>query len=559
MAYLKKKDDRLLFLPLGGSGEIGMNLNLYGHKGKWLMVDCGMAFADDNLPGIELIFPDPAFIEDEAEALVGLVVTHGHEDHIGAIPYLWERFQCPVFATPFTAELIKDKLKEAGLLDTVPLEVIEHKEAFDISPFNIQYVPLAHSTAEGHGIAIRTSKGTIFHTGDWKLDAQPLIGPVCPSPTLQALGEEGVLALVGDSTNVFNESESGSESAVRGSLKEIVAKEKNRVVITTFASNVARLETVGEVAKATGRNLVLLGRSMHRIYRAARATGYLDDFPFLVDEEDAAYLPKDKTLIVCTGCQGEHRAAISRIARNDHRNVSLSDDDTVIFSSKMIPGNELLLGALFNDLAKQNINIITEKDAFVHVSGHPGRTELKQMYEWTKPTTLIPVHGEARHLKRHAQFARSIGIDKTIVPQNGDIIEISENGLKKIDEVPTGRLALDGKEVISTYDDAIADRRRLSTNGLVIVSLIFGDDDGLAAEPLIGLKGLARSKDDAFYDALLDEIETALEKAGAKGRASDYQVEECTRIAVRRYCRRTIGKNPNVELLITRADEIELR
>ncbi len=557
MAYMRKSDERLLFLPLGGSGEIGMNLNLYGHKGKWLMVDCGMSFADNFLPGVDLIFPDPEFIEDEQDDLVGLVLTHGHEDHIGAVPFLWERFQCPVYATPFTAELVKGKLSEAGLLDKVPLYVVDGIDPISLDPFEVQYVPLAHSIAEGHGLSIKTSVGTIFHTGDWKLDDRPLIGPACPSPVLSAMGEEGVLALVGDSTNVFNPTESGSEAAVRESLKEIVAGLKNRVVITTFASNVARLETIGEVAKATGRRLVLLGRSMERVVKAAKETGYLKDFPPLVDEEDADYLPKDEVLIACTGCQGEPRAAIARIARDDHKHLQLSPEDNVIFSSKIIPGNELVLGQLFNQLAIKNVNVITEKDEFIHVSGHPGRAELAKMYEWTKPHTAIPVHGEARHLQRHAKLARELGVKHTIVPKNGDVIEISKKGLKLVDQAPFGRLVLDGTEVVSFEDAAIADRRRASHNGFVSVSLVFDDDGALAAEPLMAPLGLPRADDDSFYDGMVDAIETAVERMKRRDRESDVFVEEAVRIGVRRFCRREIGKNPGVAVLITRRDELE--
>jgi ribonuclease J len=559
MAYMKPDDNRLLFLPIGGSGEIGMNLNLYGHKGKWLMVDCGMSFADNHLPGVDLIFPDPVFIEDEQDDLVGLVLTHGHEDHIGAVPYLWSRFQCPVYATPFTAELVEDKLKEAGLFDQVELHIVDALETLELGPFKVRYVPLAHSIAEGHGLAIETSKGTIFHTGDWKLDDRPLIGPACPSPVLSELGDKGVLALVGDSTNVFNPSESGSEAAVRESLKELVAGMKNRVVITTFASNVARLETIGEVAKATGRRLVLLGRSMERVYKAAKATGYLADFPPLVDEEDADYLPKDEVLIACTGCQGEPRAAISRIARDDHKNLQLSPGDNVVFSSKIIPGNEIVLGQLFNQLAIKNINVVTEKDAFIHVSGHPGRAELKRMYEWTKPFSVIPVHGEARHLQRHAAYARELGIKHTIVPKNGDIIEISKKGLKLVDEAPVGRLALDGTEIVSVADEAIADRRRASVNGFVTVSVVFDRDGTLAAEPLIAIVGLPKQDDDVFYDGMLDAIEDGLERMAKPSRLSDTMVEDVIRIAVRRFCRREIGKNPGVASLINRRGELEFR
>ncbi len=559
MPYMKPDDQRLLFVPIGGSGEIGMNLNLYGHRGKWLMVDCGMSFADNHLPGVDLIFPDPKFIEDEREDLIGLVLTHGHEDHIGAVPYLWSRFKCPVYATPFTAALVEDKLREAGLLDQVELHVVDALETLELGPFSVRYVPLAHSIAEGHGLAITTSKGTLFHTGDWKLDDRPLIGPACPSPVLTELGEKGVLALIGDSTNVFNESESGSEAAVRESLKELVAGLKNRVVITTFASNVARLETIGEVAKASGRRLVLLGRSMERIVKAAKSTGYLKDFPPLVDEEDADYLPKDEVLIACTGCQGEPRAAIARIARDDHKHLQLSPEDNVIFSSKIIPGNELVLGQLFNTLASKHINVITEKDAFVHVSGHPGRAELRKMYGWVKPECVIPVHGEARHLMRHAALAREIGIKHTIVPKNGDIIQISSKGLKLIDEAPVGRFALDGTEIVSVADESIADRRRAAVQGFITVSVVFDDDGTLAAEPLLAILGVPRGDDDVFYDSMLDAIETGIERMPKQARQSDTMVEEAVRIATRRFCRREVGKNPGVATLINRRNELEFR
>jgi ribonuclease J len=559
MAYMRKTDQRLLFLPLGGSGEIGMNLNLYAHQGKWLMVDCGMMFADDYTPGVELILPDPGFIEDEKDNLLALLVTHGHEDHIGAIPYLWERFRCPVYATPFTAELIKGKLKEAGLLEEVEIILVEPSQGFDLGPFRIKYVPLAHSIAEGHGIAIKTDAGTLFHTGDWKLDDKPLIGPVCPSPELSALGDEGVLALIGDSTNVFNAGSSGSEAEVRENLIKEVQAMDNRVVITTFASNVARMETIGEVAKATGRHLALMGRSMQRVLSAGKATGYLQNLPTLVDEEHIADIPRDRLLIACTGCQGEPRAAIARIARDEHKMVHLSPGDNVIFSSKIIPGNELTLGALFNSLAQKKINVMTEKDAFIHVSGHPGRAELEKMYGWVKPKSVIPVHGEARHLMRHAAFAREMQIHNTIVPENGDLIEIAESGLTKIDQVPTGRIVLDGKEIVALDDAGIAERRRASQSGFVTVSVIFDDDHALAAEPALAILGLPRGQDPVFQDTLVDNVENALDRMKPKGRGSDMDVEEVCRIAVRRCCRKMIGKNPGVATLITRREHIDFR
>lgn len=559
MGYLAKKKDQLLFVPLGGCGEIGMNLNLYGYGGKWLMVDLGMTFGDPSVPGIDLIFPDTDFIEQEKDDLLGIVLTHGHEDHIGAVPYLWERLRCPVYATPFTAELVKDKLEEAGIIDEVPLHIVNVGQPFKIAPFELDYIPLAHSIAEGHGIAIKCDAGTIFHTGDWKVDEDPLIGPECPSVALSRLGDEGVLALVGDSTNIFNPHESGSESNVRESLIELSKKIEGRLVITTFASNVARLESIGEVAKATGRSLALLGRSMHRILKAGQATGYLQDLPPLVDEKDIDSIPRDKLLIACTGCQGESRAALARIAREEHRNVTLSAGDTVVFSSKIIPGNEIELGHLFNSLALKNINVITEKDHFVHVSGHPGRAELRQMFDWTRPNIVIPVHGEARHIQRHAAFAKECGVSHTIRPMNGDVIEINADGARKIDEVGVGRLVLDGKVVLPLDNEAVAVRRRIMGQGLVSVHLAISNSGRLMDEPIFGLNGIPNSEDDRFFDGLVDAVETKIRRQKAEVRASDAFVEEVTRIAVRRYCRAEIGKNPVVEVLITRESDLRSR
>ncbi|MFC3051111.1 ribonuclease J [Kordiimonas pumila] len=555
---MKKNDNRLLFLPLGGCGEIGMNLNLYGHKGYWLMVDCGMMFADSYSPGVDLVFPDPGFIESEGNRLAGMMLTHGHEDHIGAIPHLWKRFKCPLYATAFTAELIIDKLKEAGIEDEVPLTIVEPHIDIEVGPFSVRYVPLAHSIAEGHGLVIKTEVGTLFHTGDWKLDKTPLIGPVCPSDLLTDLGTDGVLALICDSTNVFNTSESGSEATVRDNLIELVSGLKGRVVITTFASNVARMDTIGAVAKATGRSLALMGRSMQRVLKAGRATGYLQDMPNLVGEEYIDDLPADKVLIACTGCQGEPRAALARIAKDDHRNVRLAAGDNVIFSSKIIPGNDLSLGQLFNQLAEKKINIITEKDEFIHVSGHPGQPELAQMYEWTKPMAVIPVHGEGRHLMRQAKFAKEKGIKHTIVPRNGDIIDISTSGLLKIDEVPVGRLVLDGNRVIDIDDMAITERRRAASNGFITVSLVFDRKDALAAEPAIAILGLPQGHDDVFYDGLLAEVETGIDRMRARDRQDDTNVEEVVRIAARRFCRKEIGKNPGVATLITRYEDMAI-
>ncbi len=515
------------------------------------MVDCGMSFAGDWFPGIDLMFPDPCFIEREKKSLLGLVVTHGHEDHIGAIPHIWSRFRCPIYATPFTASLIEDKLKEAGLEDQVELHLVADDQEFNLGPFSITYVALAHSIAEGHGLLLKTKAGNIFHTGDWKLDPTPLIGPDCPSDRLKAIGGEGVLALVGDSTNVFNPENAGSEQRVRERLIDICDEQEGRVIITTFASNVARLDTVGEVAKATGRHLVLLGRSMQRITKAARETGYLQNLPPILDEEDAAHLPRERLLICCTGCQGESRAALSRIARDDHKHLTLSEGDTVIFSSKIIPGNELVLGALFNTLSEAKVEVITEKDDFVHVSGHPGQADLEDMYAWIRPEFAIPVHGEHRHLSKHADLARQFGVKQAMVPRNGNVIAIDDNGLSVVDEVPSGRLVLDGSQVLDVSDASIADRRRVSQNGMVTVSLVLDDDGHLVSDPALSILGVAAEHPDVFYDKLLDICETALDHLPRKKRTDEHVVMEKVRIAVRRSLRNDTGKNPGVAVMVS--------
>ena len=544
MSGRNKKGD-LLFLPLGGCGEIGMNLNLYRCDGKWLMVDLGMTFAGENLPGIDLIFPDPAFITERRDDLLGLVLTHGHEDHIGAVPYLWPELRCPMYATPFTAELVRRKLAERGLLEEAVIHEMPLGSSFEIGPFGISYVALAHSIAEGNALMIKTQHGTIFHTGDWKLDDDALIGAPASSEELSAIGDEGVLAMIGDSTNVFNVRASGSESAVAESLKDIVAQKSGRVVVTTFASNVARLQTVGRIARDTGRQLALLGRSMHRVVEAAKATGYLKDFPAVLDEKKIMDLPRNELLVLTTGCQGEPRAALSRIASGDFRAFSLSRDDTVIFSSKMIPGNEHPIGALINRLVLDDIEVITEMDAFVHVSGHPGQPELKDMYGWIRPHIAIPVHGEARHIKRHAELASEVGVAKTLRPHNGDVVRLAPDGPELIDQVSTGRLVLDGEKVLSITSEPIAERRRMLFAGHLGVSLAVDKRGVLLLPPVLVARGIPGWKDDGALEAdVRGAIADTLDGLGQQALADDGQLEEAVRIAVRRVLREDTGKKP---------------
>ncbi|WP_281301137.1 MULTISPECIES: ribonuclease J [unclassified Iodidimonas] len=556
MTFEGMKDDDLVFCPLGGSGEIGMNMNLFGCNGQWLMVDCGMTFGDDRLPGIDLVFPDPGFIEDRRDDLVALVLTHGHEDHIGAVPYLWERLRCPIYATPFTAELVRGKLAEAGLLNEVTLHVIPVGGTLEAGCFKVTYVPLAHSIPEGHGLKIETPHGTIFHTGDWKLDDVPQIGSPTSEADLGLMGDGGILAMIGDSTNVFNSRQSGSEEGVRTALIDLVGTLEGRVVITTFASNAARLKTVAEVAQKHGRKIVLAGRSMHRIVEAARKTGYLPDWPETVPEDKASSLPRNEVLILCTGGQGEPRAALARIAAGDHRNLSLAAGDTVIFSSKIIPGNERVLGFLMNKLALLDVDVITERDADIHVSGHPGRPELERMYGWIKPQIAIPVHGEARHLKHHAAFAKSLGVPHALAPKNGDIIRLAPGPLALVDQAPAGRLVLDGKAVIAVNHEAIQARRRLMENGFVSLVILQEDDGSLLGDPEIIAQGVAGMEPGGALESdLLDEIDQALTNLSSREMLLEKTVAESARIAARRFLRIKTGKNPQVDVRVIRFDD----
>ena len=413
------KSDELVFLPLGGCGEIGMNMGLYGYDGAWLMVDCGVTFGDDLTPGVDVMVPDPAFLIKNIDKLVGLVVTHAHEDHLGGIPYLWRQLNCPVFATPFAAGLLRRKLPETGLDGAVPITEVEPGGNFSVGPFDISLVNLAHSVPETQALAISTSLGTVLHVTDWKLDPEPLVGPATVEEALRTIGDDGVLALMCDSTNVFVDGRTGSEGPLRNSLIDVVQNCRNRVAIACFASNVARMESAIRVAEATGRRVALVGRSLWRIAEIAKECGYLENCPEFVDARDIGYLPRDEVLMLVTGSQGESRAALARIAADDHPEISLSEGDAVIFSSREIPGNERAIGRLKNQLARLNVEVINERDAFVHVSGHPAREELQELYEWVKPPMLVPIHGEARHLIEHCKFARENGIPVRRWPKTG--------------------------------------------------------------------------------------------------------------------------------------------
>jgi ribonuclease J len=545
-----KPGKELIFLPLGGSGEIGMNVNLYGCNGKWIMVDLGMTFADPNLPGIELVLPDLSFIEDRQKDLLGIVLTHGHEDHIGAIPYLIGEFDVPLYATPFTAGLIRKKLIEEGIERDVELNVVELEGEVDLGPFKCRYVPLAHSIPEGNALLIETPYGKIFHTGDWKLDEAPVLGVPSTAEELTALGNEGILALVGDSTNVFNSEASGSETGVREGLDKVIAGHKGRVLVTTFASNAARLHTLGEVAKDTGRRLCVVGRSLDRILEVSKSVGYLTDFPPTVSHEEAMKVPRDKLLIVSTGAQGEARAALSRIAEGEHSHIKLERGDLVVYSSKQIPGNEISIGRVQNALAAKGVEIITDRQAHVHVSGHPGVPELEAMYGWIRPQISIPVHGERRHMEEHARLARRFGVPEAVVPVNGSAIRLAPGKPQIISHEPVGRLVLDGDVILPADGATMLARRRMMHNGLIAVFVVIDGKNRLLAPPQVQSHGVPVEDD---RDEFIDDCVSAASEAAAKARSNgEDALAEAIRVAVRRTARDWTGKKPITEVTVTR-------
>ena len=525
-----------------------MNVNLYGCQGEWLMVDCGVTFADPHYPGIDVILPDLGFIEDRLDGLTGIVLTHGHEDHIGALPYLALDLDVPLYASPFTAGLIRGKLEEEGIADKVTLRVIEPGARFDLGPFGVTFVPVSHSIPEGNALLIETPYGRVLHTGDWKLDDAPILGAPATGESLKAIGDKGVLALVCDSTNVFNAEASGSEASVKQGLHDVVAAAKGRVLVTTFASNAARLKTLGEVATATNRKLCLAGRSLDRILRVAQATGYLRNFPKLVDFDAAMALPRHEVMIVATGGQGEPRAALSRIAEGTHP-IVLAEGDRVVFSSKQIPGNELAIGRIMNQLAAKGVETVTERQAHIHVSGHPGRPELARMYDWIRPELLVPVHGEMRHLKEHARYGLSQGIPQALVQTDGDIIRLAPGTPERIGHAAVGRLVLDGDVILPADGSTMNERRKLGMNGQISVAVALRDGR-LFGQPDLRLQGVPVEED---REPFLDEARDAAIRAVADNRRGRDGLRESIRLAVRHVATRWTGKKPIIDVLIIEA------
>ncbi len=551
------KDAELVFLPLGGCREIGMNLNAYGygppHDRRWIVVDVGVTFGDESTPGIDLIMPDPTFLEGQRENIEAIILTHAHEDHIGAIAWLWPKLRAPIYATPFTAYLVNEKLRERGLTSEADLRAMELREKRQFGPFEVELVTLTHSIPEPNGLAIRTPLGLVLHTGDWKIDLDPLIGEDFDQAKIEELGAAGVLAMVCDSTNVFEEGEAGSEGVAREALRKAVADQTGRVAVTAFASNVARVQSVCEAARANNRSICLIGRSMLRIADAARSVGLLTEFDFL-EPDAAASLPPHRVLFLCTGSQGEPNAALARIARGDHPSVRLSQGDTVIFSSRVIPGNERSIGQIQNLLADRNIKLVTPNQYDIHVSGHPCRDELRRMYQWARPQISVPVHGERRHVMEHARFAKSLQVAEAVTPDNGQMIRLAPGPVAVVDEVPSGRLYLDGVTLTPEGAGGLWERKRMGWNGHITVSVVISKgkvEDG----PTVVVRGYSEEDGrpaDESLEPMDEAAETALQNLSKSDLGDDEKVERVLTRAIRKVSETAFRKRPLVDVTIHR-------
>ena len=556
----KSSQDELVFLPLGGSNEIGMNFNLYGfgpaHARKWIVVDLGVTFGDQTTPGVEIILPDPEYIEAYADDILGIVLTHAHEDHLGAVHWLWPRLKAPVYATPFTAFLLREKLRDARLLDEVSITEVPLGGKFSIGPFDLEMITLTHSIPEPNGLAIKTPLGTILHTGDWKIDPDPQLGEATDIDAIRKLGDEGILAMVCDSTNVFVDGVAGSEADVRVAMNRLIAGLTGKIAVACFASNVARMDTVIRAAQAADRKVCLAGRSMHRMSAAARSVGLLVGVePFITDDQ-AKYLPENEVLFLCTGSQGEARAALSRIAEGTHPHVKLSQGDHVVFSSRVIPGNEIPIRNLQNKLADRGVRLHTERDTpGIHVSGHPCRDELKQMYQWARPEIAIPTHGERRHLIEHAAFARDLQVPQQVTPRNGDMVRLAPGRAEIIDEVPAGRLYVDGGVVTAENGQALRERRHVAFNGMLAVSIVLDGKNRIVSGPQVRGLGLAGDNDYPLGDAmddLAEEAETAFKRLGGDQKELDDAIENAISRAVKKAAFRIWERKPVVETTVLR-------
>jgi len=517
------------------------------------MVDLGITFGDETTPGIEVFMPDPAFIVERRKDLLGIVLTHGHEDHLGAIAHLWPQLRCPVYATGFSASLLKGKLQEAGLTGEVEIRPVKQGDTVAIGPFSVEWVAQTHSIPEPNSLAIKTPLGTVIHTGDWKFDPNPVVGSVADTARLESLGDEGVLAVVGDSTNVFNKGVTGSEAAVRESLIELFGHYKKRIAVACFATNVARVESIAVAAAAHDRHVALAGRSLWKIDKAARENGYLADIPPFLDEDDAAHLPEDKVVYICTGSQGEPRAALARIASDNHPHITLGEGDVVIFSSRVIPGNEKDIFKIQNMLVRQGVELVTEKDHFVHVSGHPGREDMTRLYSLLRPQIAVPVHGELRHLQEHAELARLCQVPKQVVIGNGDMLKLAPGEPEIVNVVQTGRLAMDGTRLVSADSVLLKDRNKMVFNGSAVVTVVFDRTGKMLGEPQVTAIGLLDPEHEAEeHDAVVEAVKEAISELSNAARRDDEVTREAVRLAVRRHLKKSHGKKPLTDVHLVR-------
>ncbi len=549
--------DELLFCPLGGSGEIGMNMNLFAYgkpdNQKWIIVDVGVTFADDTVPGVDIIYPDPGFIIDKKDDLLGIVLTHAHEDHIGAIAHVWPKLKCKIYATPFTSVLITEKFKEKKIDITGYLKIVELNSTINLDPFKIEFVTLTHSILEPNGLRIQTPAGSILHTGDWKCDPDPLIGGNINSERLKEIGNEGVLAMICDSTNVFSAGRAGSELEVRKNLLKVFQRLKKRIIVTSFASNVARMESVFYCAEQTGRNISLVGRSMHRIFKAARQCGYLKNVIDPIDPRDAKNISREKIVYLCTGSQGEPMGAMNRIIKYTHPDVFIERNDTVIFSSKIIPGNEKKLYKLHNNLVKEGIEVISEDNEYIHVSGHPNREDLKDMYNWIRPKAVIPVHGEHRHMMEHIEFAKEMQVKYPVQVENGDIVKLYPGEKPEVyDKAPSGRVYLDGNVPVEEDSRSIKERRNISSNGFLEATIMITPKGNIYNKPLVTFIGLPVYESDEFIYGLEEEIEKTVKTFSLNNTKQHDNLIDALKITCRKFSKEKTGKKPLTNINLVR-------
>jgi len=549
--------EELIFCPLGGSGEIGMNMNLFAYgkpeNQKWIIVDIGVTFGDDSIPGIDLIYPDPGFIIDKKEDLLGIVLTHAHEDHIGAIAHIWPNLKCKIYATPFTSVLISEKFKEKKIDITGYLKIVKLNSTLNLDPFKIEFITLTHSILEPNGLKIETPVGNILHTGDWKCDSDPLIGENINSKRLKEIGKEGVITMICDSTNVFNAGRAGSELDVRKNMLKVIERLNKRVIITSFASNVARMESVFYCAKKVGRQISLVGRSMHRIYKAARQCGYLNNLIEPLDARNAKNISRDKIIYLCTGSQGEPMGAMNRISNYTHPDVFIEKGDAVIFSSKIIPGNEKKLYKLHNQLVKEGIEIVSEENEYIHVSGHPNREDLRDMYNWIKPKSVIPVHGEHRHMLEHINFAKEMQVPYPIKVENGDIVRLFPGKKPEVyDKAPNGRIYVDGSISVEEDSQSIKERKNVSTNGFIEVTILITPKGNIHNRPLLTFRGLPIYEKEEFQNGLEDEIEKTIKNFSLNNKKQETNLIDALKSICRKFTKQKTGKKPLANINLVR-------